>query len=154
MGPRFGRPPARAYDEYLKAYSVAMLPGRERENVSYGGKSALQAIFSFSQHSYLFFCSVILPPSSLAILSNLDLESPWMFKLRNPSNSAASTHAGVLEFIAEEGVVHLPYWMMKTLRLNEGDPIRITGTELPKGKLVKLQAQSVHFLEISDPKAV
>ena len=29
----------RSYDEYLKAYSMAMLPGRERENVSYGGKS-------------------------------------------------------------------------------------------------------------------
>jgi ubiquitin fusion degradation protein 1 len=44
MGPRFGRPPARAYDEYLKAYSVAMLPGRERENLSYGGKSALKPL--------------------------------------------------------------------------------------------------------------
>lgn len=44
--------------------------------------------------------------------------------------------------------------MMKTLRLNEGDPIRITGAELPKGKRVKLQAQTVDFLEISDPKAV
>jgi len=43
---------------------------------------------------------------------------------------------------------------MKTLRLNEGDPIRIAGTDLPKGKMVKLQAQSVHFLEVSDPKAV
>ncbi|EIM89844.1 ubiquitin fusion degradation protein I [Stereum hirsutum FP-91666 SS1] len=124
-----------AYDEYLKAYSVAMLPGRERENVSYGGK-------------------IIMPPSALAHLTSLDLDSPWMFKLRNPANPAASTHAGVLEFIAEEGVVHLPYWMMKTLRLNEGDPIRITGTEVPKGKFVKLQAQHVHFLEISDPKAV
>ncbi|THU88403.1 UFD1-domain-containing protein [Dendrothele bispora CBS 962.96] len=130
-----GRPPPRAYDEYLKAYSVAMLPGRERENVSYGGK-------------------IIMPPSALAHLTSLDLESPWMFQLRNPSNPAAETHAGVLEFIAEEGVAHLPYWMMKTLRLNEGDPIRITGTELPKGKFVKLQAQSVHFLEISDHKAV
>ncbi|KAG5653838.1 hypothetical protein H0H81_010111 [Sphagnurus paluster] len=134
-GPRTGRSSARSYDEYLKAYSVAMLPGRERENVSYGGK-------------------IIMPPSALANLTNLDLESPWMFQLRNPANPAASTHAGVLEFIAEEGVVHLPYWMMKTLRLNEGDPIRITGTELAKGKLVKLQAQSVHFLEISDHKAV
>ena len=95
-----------------------------------------------------------MPPSALANLTNLDLDSPWMFQLRNPANPAASTHAGVLEFIAEEGVVHLPYWMMKTLRLNEGDPIRITGTELPKGNLVKLQAQTVHFLEISDPKAV
>ncbi|KAF5381047.1 hypothetical protein D9615_004032 [Tricholomella constricta] len=135
FGPRMGRSAPRSYDEYLKAYSVAMLPGRERENVSYGGK-------------------IIMPPSALANLTNLDLESPWMFQLRNPANPAASTHAGVLEFIAEEGVVHLPYWMMKTLRLNEGDPIRITGTELPKGKLVKLQAQSVHFLEISDHKAV
>lgn len=97
---------------------------------------------------------VIMPPSSLAHLTSLDLQSPWKFKLRNPGNSAASTHAGVLEFIAQEGVVHLPYWMMKTLRLEEGDPIRITGTELPKGKMVKLQAQSVHFLEVSDPKAV
>lgn len=34
-----GRPNPHQYDEYLKAYSVAMLPGRERENVSYGGKS-------------------------------------------------------------------------------------------------------------------
>ncbi|KAF7778649.1 hypothetical protein Agabi119p4_2994 [Agaricus bisporus var. burnettii] len=124
-----------SFDEYLKAYSVAMLPGRQRENVSYGGK-------------------VIMPPSALASLTNLEVEGPWTFQLRNPANSAASTHAGVLEFIAEEGVVHLPYWMMKTLRLNEGDPIRITGTELVKGKFVKLQAQTVHFLEISDPKAV
>ncbi|KAK7467208.1 ubiquitin fusion degradation protein [Stygiomarasmius scandens] len=130
-----GRPPPRSYDEYLKAYSVAMLPGRERENVSYGGK-------------------IIMPPSALAHLTSLDLESPWMFQLRNPSNPAASTHAGVLEFIAEEGIVHLPHWMMETLRLEEGDPIRITGTVLPKGKFVKLQAQSVHFLEISDHKAV
>ncbi len=95
-----------------------------------------------------------MPPSALASLTELDLESPWMFQLRNPNNSAASTHAGVLEFIAEEGCVHLPYWMMRTLRLSEGDIIRITGTELPKGKLVKLQPQSVHFLEVSDPKAV
>ncbi|KAI6028653.1 UFD1-domain-containing protein [Pisolithus orientalis] len=135
LGPRGVRPPPRAFDEYLKAHSLAMLPGRERENVSYGGK-------------------IIMPPSALANITRLDLESPWMFQLRNPSNPAASTHAGVLEFIADEGVVHLPYWMMKTLRLDEGDPIRITGAELPKGKFVKLQAQTVHFLEISDPKAV
>ena len=95
-----------------------------------------------------------MPPSALANLTALDFPSPWMFQLRNPANSAASTYGGVLEFIAEEGCVHLPYWMMKTLRLNEGDPIRITGAELPKGKFVKFQAQSVHFLEISDPKAV
>ncbi|KAI0737671.1 ubiquitin fusion degradation protein UFD1-domain-containing protein [Irpex lacteus] len=125
----------RSYDDYFKAYSMAILPGNERESVSYGGK-------------------IIMPPSALARLTQLDLEFPFMFKLSNPSNPAASTHAGVLEFIAEEGVCHLPHWMMQTLRLNEGDPIRVTGTELPKGKFVKLQPQTVHFLEISDPKAV
>ncbi|KAJ3554473.1 hypothetical protein NM688_g3091 [Phlebia brevispora] len=128
------RPDPKSYDDYFRAYSMAIL-GKERENVSYGGK-------------------IIMPPSALARLTQLDLESPWMFKLSNPSNPAASTHAGVLEFIAEEGIVHLPHWMMQSLRLNEGDPIRVTGTELPKGKFVKLQAQTVHFLEISDPKAV
>ncbi|KAG8897530.1 ubiquitin fusion degradation protein, partial [Tulasnella sp. 403] len=129
------RPNPREYDEYFKAYSVAMLPGKERANLSYGGK-------------------IVMPPSALANLSNLDLESPWMFQLRNPSNPAASTHAGVLEFIADEGCVNLPYWMMKTLRLNEGDPIRITGARLPKGKFIKIQPQQLYFLEISDPKAV
>lgn len=34
------RPNPREYDDYFKAYSVAMLPGKERDNVSYGGKSA------------------------------------------------------------------------------------------------------------------
>jgi ubiquitin fusion degradation protein 1 len=44
--------------------------------------------------------------------------------------------------------------MMKTLNLEEGDPIRLTGAVLPKGKLVKIQAQSTSFLEVTDPKAV
>ena len=151
-----GRPVnPRQFDLYLKAYSVAMLPGKERENVSYGGKSVYRSHnCRCVPTSMLPRLLVIMPPSALAHLTSLDLQSPWKFKLSNPANSAASTHAGVLEFIAQEGVVHLPYWMMKTLRLNEGDPIRITGTDLPKGKMVKLQAQSVHFLEVSDPKAV
>lgn len=37
-GGRFG-PNSRTYDEYFKAYSVAMLPGRQRDNLTYGGKS-------------------------------------------------------------------------------------------------------------------
>ena len=77
-----------------------------------------------------------------------------MFQLRNPVNAAASTHAGVLEFIADEGIVYLPHWMMRTLKLVEGERIRVTGAQLPKGKFVKLQAQETSFLEVSDPKAV
>lgn len=44
--------------------------------------------------------------------------------------------------------------MMKTLDLNEGDPVRLNGAALPKGKMVKIQAQSTDFLQVSDPKAV
>lgn len=39
-------------------------------------------------------------------------------------------------------------------RLREGDPLRVTGAKLPKGKRVKIQAQNLEFLEVSDPKAV
>lgn len=171
--PRLGAHPS-AFDQYYTAYSMAMLSGQEhRENVVFGGK-------------------VILPPSALAELTQLDIESPWLFKLRNPnpavppkdtlppeeaSGSGTSTpadassnsggvrrraavrytresYAGVLEFIAEEGNVHLPAWQMRALGLNEGDRLRVTGTTLPKGRLVKIQPQTVDFLEISDPKAV
>lgn len=102
--------------------------------------------------------------------ASLDIDGPWTFHLRNPRNPTEDqTHAGVLEFIAEEGIVHLPAWvcsaqlalgtkltrqMMKKLNLNEGDPVRLTGAVLPKGKMVKIQAQSVDFLEVADAKAV
>ncbi|KAK6908620.1 hypothetical protein I203_102623 [Kwoniella mangroviensis CBS 8507] len=129
-------PPPSAFDEYYKAYSVAVMGGRERPELMYGGK-------------------IIMPPSALAKLSALDIPSPWTFQIRNPRNPTVhQTHAGVLEFIAEEGIVHLPAWMMKTLDLTEGDPIRLTGAKLPKGKMVKIQAQSTDFLQVSDAKAV
>ncbi|WRT69854.1 uncharacterized protein IL334_006845 [Kwoniella shivajii] len=132
----FRAPPPSAYDEYYKAYSVAVMGGRERPELMYGGK-------------------IIMPPSALARISALDIPSPWTFQLRNPRNPTVhNTHAGVLEFIAEEGIVHLPAWMMKTLNLTEGDPIRLTGAKLPKGKMVKIQAQSTDFLQVSDAKAV
>lgn len=96
-----------------------------------------------------------MPPSALAQLAALDLPSPWIFNMRNPTNSAASTYGSVLEFIGQDGCVYLPYWMMKTLRLDDGDPIRLTSaTGLPKGEFVKFQAQEVAFTQVSDPKAV
>lgn len=38
IGPQLHRRPPESYNEYMKAYSVAMLPGKERTNLSYGGK--------------------------------------------------------------------------------------------------------------------
>ncbi|KAI9141572.1 ubiquitin fusion degradation protein UFD1-domain-containing protein [Paraphysoderma sedebokerense] len=76
-----------------------------------------------------------------------------LFELSNPA-SAKATHGGVLEFIAEEGRAYLPRWMMQSLFLNEGDLITVKNVNLPLGKFVKIQPQSVDFLDIYDPRAV
>ncbi|KAJ5754051.1 Ubiquitin fusion degradation protein UFD1 [Penicillium nucicola] len=125
---------ARRFDEYYRCYPVAMLPGPERENVNHGGK-------------------VIMPPSALDKLTRLHITYPMMFELHNGAKERM-THAGVLEFIAEEGKIYLPFWLMQTLLLEPGDLLQIKSTDLPPGQFIKLQAQSTSFLDISDPKAV
>lgn len=111
-----------------------MLAGSQRDNVNYGGK-------------------IIMPPSALDQLTRLNIAYPMQFELRNNRKSTI-THAGVLEFIAEEGRVYLPHWMMKTLKLEEGDLLQVLTTDLLQGTFVKLEPQSVDFLKITDPKAV
>jgi ubiquitin fusion degradation protein 1 len=60
----------------------------------------------------------------------------------------------VLEFVAEEGMIYMPYWMMQNLLLQEGDIVRVKSATLPKGTFVKLQPHTKDFLDISNPKAV
>ena len=81
----------RRFDEYYRCYPVAMLPGPERENVNHGGR-------------------VILPPSALDKLTRLHITYPMLFELHN-GKEEKMTHAGVVEFIAEEGKIYLPYWV-------------------------------------------
>ncbi|CAG8525659.1 7876_t:CDS:2 [Ambispora gerdemannii] len=126
--------PDRGFTEMYRCYSVIMMQGNERQNVNFGGK-------------------IILPPSALEKLASLNIEYPMLFELRN-ANKQRHSHAGVLEFIAEEGRVYLPHWMMQTLLLEQGDIIEIKNSTLPLGNFVKIQPQSVEFLDISDPKAV
>lgn len=76
-----------------------------------------------------------------------------LFQVEN-SREHRSTHCGVLEFIADEGMVYLPYWMMQNLLLQEGDVITLRSATLPKGTFVKLQPHSKDFLDISNPRAV
>lgn len=80
-------------------------------------------------------------------------EYPMLFELSNQKQKK-KTHCGVLEFVAEEGVVYLPYWMMQNLLLTEGDIVRCAYTSLKKGNYVKLRPQTKDFLDISNPKAV
>lgn len=57
--------------------------------------------------------TVIMPPSALDQLTRLNVEYPMLFKLTNGKKSRV-THAGVLEFVADEGKIYIPYWVRHT----------------------------------------
>lgn len=88
---RAGGMAPRRFDEYFRCYPVAMMPGPERESANHGGK-------------------IFLPPSALDKLTRMHITYPMLFELINGAKEKV-THAGVLEFIAEEGKVYLPYWV-------------------------------------------
>eukprot|EP00740_Mantoniella_antarctica_P025982 CAMPEP_0198706864 /NCGR_PEP_ID=MMETSP1468-20131203/391088_1 /TAXON_ID=1461545 /ORGANISM="Mantoniella sp, Strain CCMP1436" /LENGTH=351 /DNA_ID=CAMNT_0044465819 /DNA_START=1321 /DNA_END=2368 /DNA_ORIENTATION=+ len=95
---------------------------------------------------------VILPPSALDRLTQMMIEEfPMLFEVTNTKHKK-TTHCGVLEFVAEEGVVYLPYWMMQNLLLAEGDIVKFQYAKLLKGQYVKLRPQTQDFLDISNPK--
>lgn len=56
--------------------------------------------------------SVIMPPSALEQLTRLNIIYPMLFKLTNKKTNRI-THCGVLEFVADEGKVYLPYWVSR-----------------------------------------
>ena len=92
-GPPVGRSMGR-FDEYYRCYPVVMMAGPDRNHVNFGGK-------------------VFLPPSALDKLTRLHITYPMVFELINGA-AGKSTHAGVLEFIAEEGRIYLPQWVRLT----------------------------------------
>ncbi|XP_014283280.1 ubiquitin fusion degradation protein 1 homolog [Halyomorpha halys] len=126
--------PPRPFKVQYYCFSVAMIPGNERDDVERGGK-------------------IIMPPSALDHLTRLNINYPMLFKLHN-SKTNRSSHSGVLEFVADEGKVYLPHWMMRNLMLEEGDVIEIESVSLPVATFSRFQPQSPDFLDISNPKAV
>lgn len=52
-----------------------------------------------------------MPPSALDQLTRLNIVYPMLFKLTNPK-AHQITHCGVLEFVADEGKIYLPYWVI------------------------------------------
>ncbi|KAJ0173186.1 hypothetical protein K1T71_011362 [Dendrolimus kikuchii] len=124
----------RPFNMTYRCFSVSMLPGNERQDVERGGK-------------------IIMPPSALEQLTRLNIEYPMIFKLTNKKTKRV-THCGVLEFVADEGKVYLPHWMMANLVLEEGSIIQIESVSLPVATFSKFQPLSEDFLDISNPKAV
>lgn len=128
-------PIATKFEDYFRCYPVAMMADSIRkDDANYGGK-------------------IFLPPSALNKLTMLHIRYPMLFQLENEASNK-TTHSGVLEFVAEEGRAYLPQWMMVTLGISPGDILKISNCDLPLGSFVKIEPQSVDFLDISDPKAV
>ncbi|XP_066586053.1 ubiquitin fusion degradation protein 1 homolog [Prorops nasuta] len=129
----FPENPRPFYTQY-KCFSVSMLPGSYRQDVERGGK-------------------IIMPPSALEQLTRLNINYPMLFKLTNKKTNRI-THCGVLEFVADEGKVYLPYWMMHNLLLEEGELLNIESVSLPVATFSRFQPQHEDFLDITNPKAV
>eukprot|EP01090_Pellita_catalonica_P000976 TRINITY_DN10709_c0_g1_i1.p1 TRINITY_DN10709_c0_g1~~TRINITY_DN10709_c0_g1_i1.p1 ORF type:complete len:342 (+),score=45.74 TRINITY_DN10709_c0_g1_i1:73-1098(+) len=127
------------FEVSLRCHSVALVGKSHLEN---GGK-------------------ILLPGSALdAITQRRVFDSrtpngvnrPMLFRLSG--KNGRSTHCGVLEFVADEGFVNLPYWMMENLLVQEGDIIKVESVFLPAGTFVKIQPTDDKFLKLSNPKAV
>jgi len=120
------------YHQTFRCYPVAML---KRDDVEATGK-------------------IVLPPSALDSMSRLNLTYPLLFELTNHAKANKKIPCGVLEFIAEEGRMYIPKWMMDNLEVGAGDFVKLRTVSLPLGTYVKFQPQSKTFLDISNQRAV
>ncbi|VDP27276.1 unnamed protein product [Echinostoma caproni] len=94
-----------------------------------------------------------MPPSTLGALTRMNVQYPMLFKLTN-KQANRTTHCGVLEFVADEGNIYVPYWMLKNLLLEEGERVSVSNVSLKVASFARFQPQSCDFLDISNPKAV
>jgi ubiquitin fusion degradation protein 1 len=116
-----------------KCYSLLVFPRNERHDVERDGK-------------------IIMLPSALGQLICLNTVCP-MLKLTNKKTNRIM-HCGVLEFVADEGKVFLPCWMMHNLLHEEEVSLQVESVSLPVATFSRFQPQSRDFLDITNQKAV
>lgn len=96
---------------------------------------------------------IVLPPSALEHLTQLNIDFPMFFKL---SFGERQMHCGVLEFTAPENCCFLPDWMCRYLdiELTGNQLITVEYVNLPIATFVRFQPENSDFYEIYDHKAV
>jgi ubiquitin fusion degradation protein 1 len=117
------------FEEQYRCYSVAALGKPELE---YGDK-------------------IVLPGSALQQLQHLEVSYPMLFRLE-AIRAGLKTHVGVVEFTADEGKAHAPYWVMQQLGLAEGAFVSVRNLQLPTARFVKIRPQTSDFLRLSNHK--
>ncbi|KMZ61814.1 hypothetical protein ZOSMA_4G01030 [Zostera marina] len=55
------------------------------------------------------------------------------------------SHCGVLEFIAEEGMIYMPSWKMENMLLQEGSMVQVKNTTLLKDNYGNLRLIQKNF---------
>ena len=94
---------------------------------------------------------ICLPNTVLNKIS--DQEFPVFFQLTNQKNGKACI-CGVYEFTSPPGVCYIPYRLMQTLWITEGETINICLYKPEKGKYIKLKPHTSDFIKLSNPKII
>jgi len=132
---------------------MGFLGGRGRAPTSFSAEYRCYPVAMIDKPQLEAGDKIVLPPSALDTLSRMETDYPMLFKVGGSARER-STHCGVMEFSAPEGLCYMPYWMMQSLLIEEGGFVRVHNVSLKKAKFVKFRPQSKTFLDISNPKAV
>ncbi|CAL4951451.1 unnamed protein product [Urochloa decumbens] len=95
-----------------------------------------------------------MPPSALDRLNRLNITYPMQFQIQNPASGTPelATHCGVLEFVADEGYIHMPGRLMARLGVQEEGMVLVRSVKLPTATYVKLRPHTTDFLGVSHHK--
>lgn len=114
--------------------------------------SQSEEVINRCQHSN----KILLPSNVLHELITQDLfkeNDILFFKVVNKQIEFGEV-CSVHEFAASPGICHIPYHIMETLGLTEGEEVEIEKVSPPKGEYVKLRLHKTAFTELSNPKAI
>lgn len=92
---------------------------------------------------------IVLPQSILAQLEQRSL--PYtQFQICNPECKEKRMYTGPLDFCAADGECYLPTWVMRQLKLNEGDVVAVATAQFPSGVFARFQPHSSDFLDVAN----
>jgi ubiquitin fusion degradation protein 1 len=83
-----------------------------------------------------------------------NLPYPMVFSI-STLRSMKTVYVGVLEFVAPDDAIVVPFWLFNQLKMNDGEMVRVGIVDfLPKANFAKLRPHKTEFIDLPDPKAV
>jgi ubiquitin fusion degradation protein 1 len=98
---------------------------------------------------------ILLPPSILYELNQQEeLDTDIMFFKVTNAKLQYGLVCGVQEFSAPPGICHVPYHIMDTIGITEGNQVEIEKISPVQGSYMKLRPHKTAFIDLPDPKAI